>query len=62
VIWVGNDVLLPTQNTKSRVGMIKNRGGGGKVKKEITATVPDAFLPALFRKLAGAEVVHIHMT
>jgi len=31
VIWVGNDALLPTQNTKSRVGKLKSMGG--KVKQ-----------------------------
>jgi len=36
VIWVGNDVLLTTQNTKSRVGENENRGG--KVKKN---SIPD---------------------
>jgi len=27
VIWVGNDALLPTQNTISSVGILENRGG-----------------------------------
>jgi len=27
MIWVGNDALLPTQNTKSRVGIHKSREG-----------------------------------
>jgi len=27
VIWVGNDALLPTQNTISRVGKFESRGG-----------------------------------
>jgi len=27
-IWVGNDALLPTENTKFRVGKLKSRGGG----------------------------------
>jgi len=30
VIWVGNDVLLPTQNTISRVGKFEIRGQSGK--------------------------------
>jgi len=30
VIWVGNDALLPTQNTISRVGKLENRGGKHK--------------------------------
>jgi len=44
---VGNDALLPTQNTISRVGKFEIRGGGGKVKK--------TFLPILFKNRAGAH-------
>jgi len=43
---------MPTQNTKFKVGKLKSRGG--KVKK-IRAVAPIPFLPALFRKRAGAH-------
>jgi len=55
MIWVGIDAVLPTQNTKSRVGKLKSREG--KVKK-IGAIAPISFLPTLFRKRAGAHATH----
>jgi len=54
VIWVDNDAILPTQNTKFRVGKLKSRVGG-KWKKIVTIA-PIPFLPTLFRKRAGEHV------
>jgi len=34
---VGNDALLPNQNTISRVGKFESRGGGGIFKKKLLA-------------------------
>jgi len=50
---VGNDALLPTQNTISRVGKFESRGGGKVKKNGAAATNP--LLPTLFKNCAGAH-------
>jgi len=47
VIGVGNDALLPTQNTITRVGKFESRGG--KVKKKSVLPRRTLSLPTLLK-------------
>jgi len=50
VIWVGNDALLPNQNTKVRVGPWANSKVGRAKQQKICRCRADSFLAHHFQK------------